>query len=223
MEIVVADYEIPLLEHTIIGRSSMRSVADAIDALRNEQRLAQGSLAQIRTNPLRLPTGEEPSIVLVVCRANPGEHTWGVALPTSSHFTGARPGQSQETFEISRLDRGSVNEQNLVMLPDGTCLNGVNVIPAPICRELTPLQKRIVYRTLALIPAKSKRYRGPASLDLKFLDYSTLYGLDLPSLKEIQRQLYKKDRKLRRVPHQTIANALNACGMRRPRSGRLAT
>ena len=32
---MVVDYEIPTLPHTISGRSSMRSIADAVEALRN--------------------------------------------------------------------------------------------------------------------------------------------------------------------------------------------
>jgi hypothetical protein len=95
-------------------------------------------------------------------------------------------------------------------------------VPTVLHYELTPLQKRIVYRVLALIPSTTARYRGPATVDLRYLDYSTLYELKLPSLKHIQYQLWKKDRKLRGISRQTIANALSVCGMRRPRSGRLA-
>jgi hypothetical protein len=218
---LVVDYEIPMPRHTINGRRSMRSIADAVEALRRSGRLSDGSLAQLRTYAIRLPTGKITHIVIVIGPPREGQPSCGVALPSSNSFKARTGAGDLRTFEISRLDRAWVSNDGTVELSDGALLRAVNVGPTSIIPNLTPLQKRIVYRTLALIPARRPRYRGPASLDLKFLDYSTLYGLKLPSLKEIQRQLYK-DPKLREITHQTIANALGACGMRRPRSGPLA-
>jgi hypothetical protein len=216
------NYEIPTLERTFNGRDSMRSIADAIDRLRKEGQLCGDARAQIRTGPIRLPTGEIVSIILVIAQSGSNTPSSGVALPSSRSFRGHTIAGQMEEFDISRLDCAWANQDGIVELSDGTRLRAVNVIPETICYELTPLQKRIVYRTLAMIPSNTRRYRGPATIDLRFLDYSKLYGLKLPSLKAIQRRLYEKDPKLRRVTRQTIANALSACGMRRPRSGRLA-
>jgi len=44
--------EIPTLERTMNGRRSMRSIADALEALRNGGHLVHGSLFEIRTSPL---------------------------------------------------------------------------------------------------------------------------------------------------------------------------
>jgi hypothetical protein len=93
-EMAVTDYDIPTLERTINGRRSMRSVADALEALRNAERLPLGSLLEVRTSPLPARNADRPSIVIVVCRGGLSEQTWGVALPTSYEFSGRPLGKN---------------------------------------------------------------------------------------------------------------------------------
>lgn len=218
----MVDYEIPTLEHTFNGRSRMRSIADAVDKLRQEKRLSNYSLAQIRTLPIRLPKGDVTSIVLVISEPRKDEPSCGVALPSSDFFMGRSVAGASEKFEISCLDRAHVRPNGTVELSDGRCLHAVNVVPTNLCWELTKLQKRIVYSTIKFIEADPECYRyGPPSPDLKFLDYSRLYGFELPLLKAIKRYIAGKDPTLH-ASRQTMANALSTCGMRRPRSGPLA-
>ena len=158
METAMANCEIPSLENTIDGRRSMRSVADAIEALRNAQSLTPDSLIEIRTSFLPARTAVRPSIVLVVCRASATEQTRGVALPTSYKFTCRRRGKpTTETLETPLLDRATVCHQGTVSLTDGTCLQAVNVIPAALPWELTATQKRIVYWTIKFCKAEASR------------------------------------------------------------------
>ena len=216
----MTDYKLPL-ERTINGRCSMRSIADALEAFRKDGHLVDGSLLELITSPLPSLTDEAPSLVFVVCHFDPREKPWSVALPTAWEFKGRRLGKStSETLEISRLDRARVDEDGTVTLLDGTRLKGVEVIPAALAWELTELQKRIVYLTLKYIGAEATQYPSgrPVAEDLEFLDYSTLYGWDIPPLEAIADYLAKEDWTLRSLSRQTIANALGACGMRRPRS-----
>ncbi len=170
-----------------------------------------------------LPTGVVTFIVLVIGEPRDGEPGCGVALPSSASFTGQRLGGEPERFEISRLDGGWAEEGGTVELSDGTRLRAVNMVPTPICRELTDIQKRIAYWTIKLIDAEGRCYRyGPPTPDLAFLDYGKVYDLKLPTLKAIAHYIARQDFTFRKASHQTIANALSACGLRRPRSGRLA-
>jgi hypothetical protein len=214
----MTDYGIPTLERTIDGRRSMRSVADALESLRNAGHVPAGSFLEIRIGPLPARTTERPSIVLIVCHANPTEETWGVALPTSYEFTGRPLGNNaSKTFEISLLDRARIDEGGKVMLSDGTCLQAVNVVPAALPWELTELQKPIVYWTIKFIGAEGKCYRyGPPTPDLEWLDYGALHKLELPKLEAVAQYIAEKDPRLK-VTRQTIANALGVCGMRLPR------
>ena len=217
----MTEYEIPTLERTITGEGSMRSIADALEALRGDGRLEDCSFLEIRTGPLPSQAAQAPSLVVVVCHLSLPERPWGVALPSSWEFRGRPLGKGgSETFEISRLDRARVDEDGTVTLLDGTRLEAVEVIPAALPWELTELQKRIVYLTLKYIGAEATQYPSgrPVAEDLEFLDYSTLYGWDIPPLEEIADYLAKEDWALRNLSRQTIANALGACGMRRPRS-----
>ena len=202
----------------------MRSIADALEALRGAHRLSEDSLAQIRTEPIRLPTGEVTYIILVISPPHDREPALGVALPSSDFFTGRSVAGASEKLEISRLDRAWVDKDGTVALSDGTRLRAVDVVPTALCWELTEIQKRIVYWTIKFIGAEAICYPSglPPTEDLEFLDYSTLYGLEVPSLEAIAAYLREQDWTLRKLSRQAIANALSVCGMRRPRSGRLA-
>ena len=220
----MVDYEIPMLRYTINGRRTMRSVADAIERLALEARFSDHSLAQIRTQPIRLPGGEVTSIVLVIGEPRTGEPSCGVALPSASFFTGRTAEGATEKFDISRLDRAWVDNRGRVELSDGTALYAVEVIPTPIKYELTERQKRIVYWTIKFTGAKAEArcYHGfPPTPDLEWLDYGELHGLKLDKLEAIVQFITERDPQLN-ASRQTVANALGAAGMRRPRSGRLA-
>ena len=218
----MVDYDIPSQEHTIDGRSSMRSIADALEALRAAQCFHEHSLAQIRTQFIRLPTGEVTSIVLVIGPPQGNDQSHGVALPSSAYFKGKGESADWEEFQISRLDRAWVDNNGRVELSDGTCFQSVHVIPTVMRPELTELQKRIVYWTIKFIGAEAKCYRyGPPAPGREWLDYATLCGLDVPKLEAVAQYIAEKDLDLC-ASRQTIANALSVCGMRRPRSGSLA-
>lgn len=217
METAMANCEIPSLEHTIDGRRSMRSVADAIEALRYAQSLKRDSLIEIRTSFLPARTAARPSIVLVVCRASASKQTRGVALPTSYNFTCRRLGKpTTETLETPILDRAMVFQHGTVSLTDGTCLQAVNVVPAALPFQLTATQKRIVHWTIKFSEAETICYRCPPELDLEWLDYGALSQVKVPKLEAVVQYIVDSDPTLK-VSRQSVANALAACGMRLPR------
>lgn len=224
------DPELPTLEHTIYspswrdgrdslrnrrksprsdanslrnGGNSVRSIADAIDALRNEAQLTPGSVLQVQTRPIRLPSGEEPSLVFLTCRNGDDQPLYGVALPTSLQFTARlEDSGSAETLLISRLNKARVHEDGLVVLEDGTRLQAVKVIPASLPYTLTEIQKRIIYWTIALLGGEDCYRYGRANPDLDGLDYSAFYGLSVPTLNVIERHIYESDPALRKTSRQ---------------------
>lgn len=218
---MASGYPIPILSRTFDGRLSMRSIADACERLRKEDELPTGLMFQIRTLPFTPPTGAVTSIVLAIGQRRKDEPSRGVALPSSAFFKAKRDGGSPEVYDICRLDEAWVDDRNRVELADGTHLYSVDLIPTAICRELNETQKRILRLTIECIDAEETCYRGfPDELlpGQRFLDFSTLSSLKLPSLKTIERYIAKKDPAFA-GSRQTIANALSASGMRRPRSG----
>ena len=140
---MAVSYPIPTLPQTFNGRQSMRSIADACERLREDDHLPYGSLIQIRTFPLTLPTGCITSLVLAISQRHEDEPSRGVALPSSAFFKAKRDDGSSEEYDICRLDEAWVDDRNRVELVDGTHLYSVDLIPTVICRELNETQKRI--------------------------------------------------------------------------------
>jgi hypothetical protein len=151
----VADYDIPTPMRTFRVDPQPTSIACARDILMRERRLFEDSLAQVRAIPIRFPSGEVFSTVVLIAQELEDRPSWGVGLPTSHSFTGRIAGGQTETFDISILDYAWADGDCIVELTDGTRLEGVQVIPARICEQLTPLQKRIVYWTLKRIDAEA--------------------------------------------------------------------
>lgn len=213
---MMTECEIPTLERTINGRRTMRSIADALEALRGEGLLEDCSHLEIRTSPLPSLTDEAPSLVIVVCHLDPPEKPWGVALPSAWEFRGRAPGESvPEIFDVSRLDRARVAEEGTVKLSDGTDLRAVEVIAASLPHKLTELQKSIVYWTIKFTGSEDDCYRyGPPTHDLTWLDYAALRKLEIPKLAPLVRFIAEKTRLI--INRQTVAYTLAVCGVRVP-------
>ena len=198
----------------------MRSVVDALEALRKEGRLKERSLAQIRALPFGLPSGEITFIILVISQDCRKEPAWGVALPSCTHFSAKQDDGQTIEIEASLLDKAWVDPIGVARLQDGRNLRALNVIPTPLPWELTALQKRIVYWTLKFIKAEDACYGPPmpgleyetATPGLEYLHYNRLYGLKLEKLEAIAHYIAQQDPDLG-ASRQTVANALRACGI----------
>jgi hypothetical protein len=209
-------------------RKSRRTIADAIEVLRDAGGFSDHDHAEVRIGPLHLSSGDVVSLVDVLFEAPFGEKVCIVSLPTSARFRAIRHGASRsERFEISRLNGAVVDANANVVLRDRTTLRAVEVIPTRILSDPTELDWRIVRSTISMIGAEDRCYRSlradsPLALpdtvpDLRFLDCSKLCGLELPPLKEIAFQIAEKDKTLRNLSQQKIADALRKFGIRVPK------
>jgi hypothetical protein len=222
----------------IDGQESMRSIADALDALRAAGWTHNASHLRMRIVSLNLAGGDVMHFAVVCLHPNELNHPVGVTLPTADRFRGRRIESGEtETRDIRELDGATVWSTGAVQNLDGYCFEAVEMIPRHFVRELNPLQKLILYWTIRMLglTAKDVCYQlpddirhflpkgfGKLTADLRYLDYGRLRGRKLPSLKAIHRYLGDRNKSLREVSHQTIANALRLSGLRVPRSGRLA-
>jgi hypothetical protein len=102
---MAVNYQNPTLPHTINGRASMRSIADAREALRKEHRLAGDFIAQIRTIAFELPTGAQMSMVLV-SQMHEDQPSWGVAQPSSASFKGTQMDRWRNARSPTLMERG---------------------------------------------------------------------------------------------------------------------
>lgn len=197
------------------GRTSMRSLADAIEKLRELYGIDADSFS-VRTSPLRLQTGELTAVVALLGPDRAKRHA--VMLPSSARFYGVTTLGARVELGTHRLDEALVDLEGNVELADGTYLHAVELVPTPIRPELSEQQRRIVELAVIFVGAQDLCYRpiDPSLPDFFVFDYSVLPTLKLPSLKVLEGFI------TRDVPcgRQTIATALAVAGMRLPRSGR---
>jgi hypothetical protein len=220
------------------GHETMRSVADAIDALGKTEWISSVSHLQIRIVSLNLTGGDVMHFALVCLRSDGLDHQVGVRLPAADRFKGRRieSGEAQ-TGNLQELDGAAVSPTGVVQTVDGRRFEAVEMIPRHFTRELNAQQQLIVFWTIKMLRLRDKdvcyqlpddvrrflpKSFGRLTTDLRYLDYGKLRDRKLPSLKAIHRYLGRRNKSLLEVSHQTIANALRLSGLRVPRSGRLA-
>jgi hypothetical protein len=202
------------------GRTKRRTVADALEVVR--QRLGVGEItrAEIRLAPFALPWGGSTAAVVVLF---PDLGCY-VSLPASARF-GARTDTSpqRQAFEIALLEGAEICSDGSVLLKDGSRLRAVEVEPTGLHKP-SALDERILVHVIAMTESfhcyRSIREGLPEDLqrqilDLRALDYSRVRTIQAPPLKVI-RGYIENDPQLR-ISNQKIADALARCGVRVPR------
>jgi hypothetical protein len=123
------------------SRDKRRTVADALEVLRQERGVDEISSAEIKVGPFELPSGEATAVVAVVCP----DLDCFVSLPASGWFTAKFESSSQrQRCEISCLHGAKVGPDGSVVLTDRRRLRGVEVVPTPMPYELSQVEQRIL-------------------------------------------------------------------------------
>jgi hypothetical protein len=203
-------------------RNNRRTVADALEVIRQEFGVDETPGAEIRVSHLPLPSGEATATVVLVCSAL----DCCVSLPASWWFTAFPEKCSRrQRFEISCLDQAKVGPDGSVVLTDGRCLRGVEMVPTHMPYELSLVEKRILRNVIQFTESygcyRNLREDLPEHLqpeipDLWVLDYGLLHTIPRRPLKTIKAYIETHDPELR-VSNQKIADALAKCGVRVPR------
>jgi hypothetical protein len=128
-------------------RNNRRTVADALEVIRQEFGVDETPGAEISVGPLLLPSGEATAAVVLVCP----DLECCVSLPASWWFT-AFPERSsrRRRFEISHLDKAKVGPTGSVVLTDGRSIRGVEMVPTHMPYELSWVEKRILWNVVQL-------------------------------------------------------------------------
>ena len=207
-------------------RMSRRTVADALEVVRNERPGEQVVVSgRVDIAMIELPSKERTALIDVVfpeldCR---------VSLPTSAWFS-ARPEtkRGRQEFDVSRLQDAVVTADGVVILSDGTPLRAVEVVPTHLPYHPSELDERILRAVIAMTKADCfrnlrddlpQRYRDQVP-DWWVLDYGRLHTIKAPQLKAIQGYIEDKYPDLK-VSLQKISDALKMFGIRIPRRRRI--
>lgn len=210
------------------SKQSRRTIADALEVLREAADFEEDDRAEIRIGPLQLPSGHVVHLVDIVFDAPLREKVYIVSLPTSAKCRAICDGSPRRNeLEISRLDGAVIDAEASVYFSGGK-LHAVEVIPFPLCYEPTELDRRIVHLTIAIIGAEDRCYRSlrdgvPLQFqdmvpDIGLLDCSRLSELDVPPLKNIVSLIAEKDKTLRKLSPQKASDSLRTFGVRIPKA-----
>ncbi len=216
------------------ARNSRRTMADAVEVLREQAGFGENDRAEICIALLKLPSAEVVGLVQIMFEPKTASKAYVVSLPTAKQFKAYRSKRRQhERFDIAKLHDAVLKGNGNVVLSDGRSIRAVEMIAAHLPLEPTELDWCIVRNTLAIIEAdrcyRPLGYGLPPHLhemvaDIQFLDCSRLAGLNLPPLKVIAYDIRARDRALKDVSDQKIADALRKFGIRiplaRPRQNR---
>jgi hypothetical protein len=214
-------------------RNQRRTVSDAIDALALEAGFGSADFAEIQVGILQLPSRETVGLTNVYFSSRSTENTVVVSLPTASEFRAKCQGEKNaRRFSILELDGAKADDDGVVRLSDGRVLRAVEIIPANLPLEPSELTWRIVHHVISIVKAEDQCYRSlrehakstcsdlPEEMipEIRFIDCGALEIGKLPPLKYLKQQIGRRDPSLKRVSHQTVADALRDFGIRSPAS-----
>ena len=129
------------------SRDKRRTVADALEVIRQEPEVEEMAGAEIKVSPFELPSGEATAVVAVVCP----DFDCFVSLPASWWFTALSEKCSQrQRFEIPCLDDAKVGPDGSIVLTDGRRLRGVEMVPTHMPYAMSPVEQRILWHVIAL-------------------------------------------------------------------------
>jgi hypothetical protein len=212
------------------GRETLRSLADALDKLRELGGLSERDSVEVKTQGLQLVGGRTSGFVVVLGPAREQGPQWIIQMPSAATFTARTTHGVQHTYDIALLDGAISDSDGNVELTDGRFLHQIDLIPAPFLYEPTWRDELIVrlaakflrvhgecYRPLheELLPCVGRlRYDAVAKVQIKQLKPVIRYVAEHP----IQRCLAKHGQSI--VSASVIAKALARAGMQLPRSER---
>ena len=218
-----------MLVHELLAendRCKRRTIADALEILRTNANFKHCDVAEVRIGMLRLPSDQNVGLVLVSFDSTVHQKTFLISLPTADRFLAKlenMPGPQE--FEIGRLGGAKINSQGHVRLSDGAQIRGVEVIPALLPYNITPMDWAIIRQTIAALNIEDQCRYHPGDLVLENLetnpfqdsiDCSKLAGHQAPLLKAIQARIEDYEPVFGTVSLPKIADTLQKFGMRKP-------
>jgi hypothetical protein len=222
------------------GLRRRRTLADAIDFLREHADFAEEDVATVHIGYLPLASGRSAGMVQVRFK-QPDSNKWcPVPLPSANYFHCDSAEGHRDHCDIYLLDRAVINFKCTVTLSDGQTLRAVEIEPARLPLEPSLLDWQIVH--IALECCRISRYATSTekevhkrcyrsvreALDIGdsvaaktipdlILDFNAIKYVWLPSLDAISAHWREKFPGRKPPSRQKIADALADFGIRFPR------
>ena len=114
------------------GRKSLRSVADALEKLRELGGLQGTGNIECSILPIQLPNGRASGLVCVIGPREDDGRRWIIWMPSAVKFSAISMTKVRQTFEIGLLNGAIIDHGGNVTLHNGQHVHGVNLIPVPV-------------------------------------------------------------------------------------------
>jgi hypothetical protein len=205
----------PVREHD--GRRTMRSLADALARLRECDELAEEEHVEIRTNPVRLPNGQQSGFVVVIGPPRPAGAISVVRMPSAAEFSASPTFGERRRYPIGMLNGAVCDCDGNVQLATGEYVHAVKLMPATVHYELTVLEQIIVRLALKCLDEEDRCCPPlhPLLPGVRPPRYNAIAGIRVKRLKAVQSYVAN------RVPILSpfvVAKALRRAGMKLPRA-----
>lgn len=203
------------------GRRTMRTLADALDKLRELEALSDCQWAEIRTFPIELFDGIRTGTVGVLGHCKRDGSPAVILMPSSGSFTATGKDGARLVFPIGLLHEAVTDAAGNVTLKNRNSLRHVELRPVPFSREFTQLEHKIVRHAVTFLQANCYRALDNELLPgITVLDYTKVPTVSVRRLKPLIR--YVVEHLSASVSDQFIARTLRRAGMHLPRSRRKA-
>jgi hypothetical protein len=207
-----------------------RTIAHALELLRAETDFTDADIARISIGP-RLPASQPAWGFGLIFHSAIDNKIFSVLLSACATVHAIREGHSdRESIGIEELDGATVNANGSVLLANGSQIRAVEVQRVILPCKLSHQDRRILILVVKMISGRRPIYRFlrrgiPREYQKmvprwKTIDFSSVAKtliraqLQLPLLKQIQREYEKRFPHLQAPSHAKISDTLRKVGMR---------
>jgi hypothetical protein len=205
------------------GRKSLRSIADALEKLRELDGLSDQETVEIQVGPFQLRDGRRTATVAVVRPRRADGSIFVVLMPSSQGFSALATQVGRMSYTIDVLDEAKCDAVGNVELSNGGFVHGVVLKPAPF-PKFNKTEERIVRLALQFLNVEDRCYSkiAPDVLpDVEVLDYRFVADVRIERLKPVQAYVLSRLTGLSTaLSPSVVSSALRRAGMRLPRSKR---
>ena len=142
------------------GRKSLRSMADALETLRELGALQGTGNIQFNVLQMQLPNGQVIGLVSVMGpRQEDGRRPF-IWMPSAVKFSAISMSNVRQTFDIGLLNNAISDRDGNVTLHAGQHVHGVNLTPVPMHYDFDSTQHAIVWHALKLLGKLDECWRS---------------------------------------------------------------
>ncbi len=187
------------------------TLMDALTRLDEMKLDIAGQPIGIKALPLRLPTNQTTTLLMLFGKVNKKPDLWYVPLPTSASFMATTTRDCRQRYDATKLNNARTDLDGNVRLWDGTELHQVEFSATKIVGTLTQRQLEILALAIKCSDGVDAVRRADPAYPHYAIDFAQLRDITWASLATIERFIPKYTRHASR---EEITRALTISGAR---------